>query len=119
MVDDAGIVTGQSPLVTYLMMYPCDLAQTTGKAHSEIVVDMIMTPQKDITVLAWSHIKDTKISHIVATMYSLKCCNLPVVENGRIRGLFSARSISWHLGHDVSENTLCAHSLAEIVQTLS
>ncbi len=118
-VDDADVVIGQITASDILGDVPVRLAQTTGKAHSEIMVDMIMTPQKDITVVEWSHIKNAKIGHIVATMHALECCHLPVVENGRIRGLFSARSISWHLGHEVSENTMCAHSLAEIVQTLS
>ena len=119
MIDDTGVVIGQITASDIPGDVPIRLAQTTGKDHSEIMVDMIITPQKDIMVLEWSHIKDAKIGHIAATMHSLECCHLPVIENGRIRGLFSARNISWHLGHDVSENTLCAHSLAEIVQTLS
>jgi len=117
-VDETGSVIGKITARDIMGDAPVRLAQTTGKDHSEIMVDMIMTPRKDIKVVEWSHIKDAKIGHIVATMHHLECYHLPVVEDGRIRGLFSVRDISRHLGHDVSENTMCAHSLAELVHTL-
>ena len=117
-VDKNGVVIGQISARDIMGDAPVKLAQTSGRSHRDITVEMIMTPQEDIMAVDWHHLKGATIGHIVATMHELECYHLPVVEDGRIRGLFSVREISRHLGFDVSENTMCAHSLAEIVHIL-
>jgi CBS domain-containing protein len=117
-VDDDGIVIGQIMARDIMGDAPVRLAKANGRSHNEMTVAMLMTPRQDIKVVDWSHVKDAKIGHIVATMHELECYHLPVTENGRVRGIFSVMDISRHLGFDVSENTMCAHSLAEIVHTL-
>ena len=117
-IDQAGAVIGEITIADILGDVPVRMAQESGMDHSEIVVDMVMTPRKDIKVLEWSHMKDGKVGHIVATLHQLECCHLLVVEDDRVRGLFAVSEISRHLGHDVSETACAAHSLAEIVHTL-
>jgi CBS domain-containing protein len=117
-VDDTGVVTGQITASDIMGDAPVRLAKRHGRSHKDITVEMIMTPRKNIMVVDWHHIKGAWVGHIVATMHQLECYHLPVVEDGKIRGIFSARQISRHLGFEVSENTRCAHSLAEIVHAL-
>jgi len=116
--DDDDTVVGQITSCDIMGDAPVRLATDSGMKHSEITVKMIMTPLEDLQVIEWSHIKSAKVGHILATMHQLEVCFLPVVQDGRVRGLFAASEISMHLGHDVTETILCAHTLAEIVHTL-
>jgi CBS domain containing-hemolysin-like protein len=116
--DDNASIIGQITACDIMGDAPVRLAGSSGINHSEVTVEMIMTPQKDIKVIEWSNLTDSKVGHIVATMHHLECCDLPVVEDGKVRGLFCASEISRHLGRDISETTMCAHSLAEMIHTL-
>ena len=96
-IDQAGAVIGEITIADILGDVPVRMAQESGMDHSEIVVDMVMTPRKDIKVLEWSHMKDGKVGHIVATLHQLESFapNIPTEEvftsphrakaNGRIQ----------------------------------
>jgi signal-transduction protein with cAMP-binding, CBS, and nucleotidyltransferase domain len=115
--DNDGSVVGVVTANDIMGDAPLRVAESDGMKHSDVKVEMIMTHNKDIKAIEWSQVKNSKVGHIVATMHHLECCYLPVVEDGKVRGLICGSEISRHLGHDISETTMCAHSLAEIVHT--
>jgi len=108
-------VIGQITSCDILGEAPVRIAQSSGMRHSEITVNMVMTPRKDIDVVEWSHIKNAKVGHVLATMHHRQGCHILVSEEGMIRGIFSMSEISRHLGHDESEPLMCANSLSELV----
>jgi signal-transduction protein with cAMP-binding, CBS, and nucleotidyltransferase domain len=100
---------------------PVRVAQSNGIRHSEITVEMIMTPQKDIKAIDWQYVEQSKVGHIVATMHHLESCYLPVVEDGKLRGMFCANDMSTHIGYDIQASMICkcADSFSEIVYALA
>jgi CBS domain-containing protein len=117
--DDEGAVIGQVGVDEILGDEPIKLQQTTRMDRSEIMVSAVMMPLSQIRVMEWSHMKDAKVGHIVATLHQMEKRHLLVVEAGRIRGLFSASQITRQTGREVMETALPAHSFAEIVHNLS
>lgn len=114
-----GTVIGQITACDLLGDAPIKLAQSTGTRHSEMTVDMLMTPRKDIKVVEWPHIKTAQVGHIIATMHDRECCHILVVDKDKLRGIFSMSEISRHLGHNYSEPLVCAHSLADLVHRIA
>ena len=100
---------------------PIKLAEETRINHADILVEMIMIPQKEIKVLSMKSIQDAQVGHIIETMRQLECQYILVViedestEKQRIRGLFSASQISKQMRRDIMEDMTEAHSLYEIV----
>ena len=115
--DDNAAVIGMISACDIMGDAPLRVSESSGISHKEITLEMIMMRLKDIKVIEWSSAENSKVGHIVATMHHLECCSLPVVEEGKIRGLFCSNVISHCLGYDISEMTMhtCANSLAEIV----
>ncbi len=97
---------------------PIRLANSHHIDHSEIKVGMVMTPLREIKALQWSHLKDACVGHIVSTLHQLEYQQLLVVEQNKIRGVFSASHIKKQIVHAVTDDVAPAHSLAEIVRTL-
>jgi aromatic ring-opening dioxygenase catalytic subunit (LigB family) len=97
---------------------PVRLAEDKQLDHSQITVAMLMQPQSDIKVLELSHLRDARVGHIVATLHQLEQKHMVVVDQGNIRGLFSANQISRQLGRKILQEEMPAHSLAEMVQTI-
>ncbi len=118
-LDESGEVVGQITAEDILGDEPIRLQQVTRMDRSEILVNAVMTALEDIRVMEWSHMKDAKVGHIVATLHQMERAHLLVVEGGRVRGLFSASQITRQTGQEIMETALPAHSFAEIVHTLS
>ncbi len=116
--DEAGAVVGMLTGEECYGDAPIRLAQSSDIDRSHIQVGMVMTPLSDIRVLEWSHMKDARVGHIVATLHHLESQHLLVVEQRKVRGVFAASQIAKQIGHAVTEDTVPAHSLAEIVHTL-
>jgi predicted transcriptional regulator len=116
--DELGAVVGVLTGDECFGDIPVKLAQSSHINHSKILVGMVMTPLSDIKVMEWSHMKDACVGHIVATLHQLESPYLLVVDHGKIRGVFAASQIAKQIGHEVTEDALPAHSLAEIVHTL-
>jgi CBS-domain-containing membrane protein len=116
--DDNDTVIGQITADEILGDEPIRLQQTGRMDRSEILVSAVMTPLAEIRVMEWSHMKDAKVGHIVATLHQMERGHLLVVEGSRVRGLFSASQITRQTGREVMETALPAHSFAEIVHTL-
>jgi len=110
----AGLLTGQACSGDR----PVRMAQSDRVPHSEIRVEMVMMPRADLRVMEWSHMEGAQVGHIVATLHQLESDHLLVVDQGRVRGMFTAGQIARQLGHAVTDEALPAHSLAEIVHTL-
>jgi CBS domain-containing protein len=111
-------VKGQITSCDALGDAPVKLARENGINHNEMTVSMVMTPNTDIKVVDWSTIKVAKVGHIIKTMHDWDCCHILVMDEDRLRGIFSMSEISKHLGHNESEPLVCAHSLAELVHTI-
>lgn len=97
---------------------PVRLAEDMQLDHGQITVAMLMQPQKDIRVVELSHLRDARVGHIVATLSHLEQKYLLVVDQGVIRGLFSASQISKQLGRNIHDEETPAHSLAEMVHSI-
>ena len=97
---------------------PVRLAEDRQLDHSQITVELLMQPQKQIQVLEMSHLRDARVGHIVATLHSLEQKHILVVDAGVVRGLFSASQISRQLGRSILEEEVPAHSLAEMVHSI-
>jgi CBS domain-containing protein len=115
--DENAAVIGMISSCDIMGDAPLRVSESSGISHSDITVEMIMMPLKEIKAIEWSSAKNSKVGHIIATMHQLECCSLPVVADGKLRGLFCSNVISDCLGYDISQRTMhtCANSLAEIV----
>jgi len=97
---------------------PVRLAEDRQLDHGQITVAMLMQPQSDIKVLEFSHLRDARVGHIVATLHQLEQRYMIVVDQGIISGMFSASQISKQLGRKILEEEMPAHSLAEMVHSI-
>lgn len=97
---------------------PVRFAESTGKNHSEITVEMMMIPREEVRVLEIEHLRGARVGHIVATLHALESRYVLVIENGSICGIFAAGPISRQLGRNIMDEELPAHSFAEIVHAL-
>ena len=97
---------------------PVRLAEDRQLDHGQIMVGMLMQPQSDIKVLEFSHLRDARVGHIVATLHQLEQRYMIVVDQGIISGMFSASQISKQLGRKILEEEMPAHSLAEMVHSI-
>jgi CBS domain-containing protein len=97
---------------------PVRFAESTGKKHSEITVEMMMIPREEVRVLEIEHLRDARVGHIIATLHALESRYVLVIENGSICGIFAAGPISRQLGRNIMDEEVPAHSLAEIVHAL-
>jgi CBS domain-containing protein len=98
---------------------PVRFAEVMAIAHSRITVDMMMVPREEVRVLEIEHLRNARVGHIIATLHALESRSVLVIENGSIRGLFAAGPISRQLGRNIMDEEVPAHSLAEMVRSLS
>jgi signal-transduction protein with cAMP-binding, CBS, and nucleotidyltransferase domain len=123
-IDDDATVVGLVTACDIMGDAPLRVAESGRLNHNEVTVGMIMTQRKDLKAIEWSQVEHSKVGHIVATMHHLECCTLPVVEDGKLRGMFCGSEISERLGsermgYDITDSTACAHSLAEMVHSFN
>lgn len=103
---------------------PIRIIEETRAQRSEITVATIMTPQSDITVLNMLSVRNAQVGHIIETLRRLERQHTLVVEvdeadqTQNVVGLFSMSQVSKHLGKDVAEEVVPAHSLAEMVHQI-
>ena len=69
---------------------PVRLAEDRKLDDSQITVAMLMQPQRNINVLELSHLRDARVGHIVATLHRLEQKYVLVVDDGIVKGMFSA-----------------------------
>jgi CBS domain-containing protein len=98
---------------------PVRFAERMGMKHSKISVEMMMVPREEVRVLEIEHLRHARVGHIIATLHALESRSVLVIENGSIRGLFAAGPISRQLGRNIMDEEVPAHSLAEMVRSLS
>ncbi|MFQ6022856.1 MAG: CBS domain-containing protein [Acidiferrobacterales bacterium] len=100
---------------------PIQIVQDTRIQRSDIKVEMIMTPQSNITVLNMVSVRNAQVGHIIETLRQLERQHMLVVDvddaskTQRVIGLFSTSQISKLLGRDVREEVAPAHSLVEML----
>ena len=97
---------------------PVRLEEADRVVRSRITVGMLMEPRSHIQLLEFSHLRDAKVGHVVATLHAIKEYYLLVVDEGLISGLFSASQISKQLGREIMDLEEPAHSLAELVREI-
>jgi len=103
---------------------PIRIIEETRVQRSKIAVEAIMTPQSEITALNILSVRNAQVGHIIETLHQLERQHTLVVEvddasqTQKVIGLFSISQISKHLGQDVTETVVPAHSLAEMVQQI-
>jgi CBS-domain-containing membrane protein len=97
---------------------PVRLERSNKLDHKQVTVKMLMQPANQICALDIHHLRDARVGHIVATLHDLEQIYLLVVDNGVIRGLFSASQISKQLGRDIMDLEEPAHSLAELIHEI-
>ncbi len=124
-IDEDNCVIGLITATDIQGEKPVQLVRTTGAAHSQLTVAMLMTPLENIEVLSMTAVRNACIGHIVTTLRDLERQHTLVVDvdpdSGAqvIFGLFSSSQISKQLGMEVSDVMTPAHSLAEIHQKLT
>jgi len=97
---------------------PVRLEKADRLDYKQVTVKMLMQPAKRIRALEMCHLRDARVGHIVATLHKLQQVYLLVVDNGVIRGLFSASQISKQLGRNIMDLEEPAHSLAELIHEM-
>jgi len=117
-VDKKHRMTGLISAYQIMGDEPVKLAEDRQLDHSRITVAMLMQPQKDIKALELSHLRDTRVGHIVATLHQLEQKYMIVVDQGNVSGLFSANQISRQLGRKILQEEMPAHALAEMVHSI-
>lgn len=104
---------------------PLQAVQEKRIPRSDILVNMIMTPQSEIIALNIDELRHAKVGHIVNTLktaqqhYALVIKIDEITHSQTVRGLFSASMLSRQLGENVTNDLSQAHSLAELQHDLS
>lgn len=103
---------------------PIRILEETRAERSSIAVEMIMTPQSEITVLDMMSVRDAQVGHIIETLKQLERQHILVVETDsisgtqRARGLFSTSQIGKQMLQDITQDIHAAHSLAEMIHDI-
>ena len=117
-VDESEYMIGLISAYKILGAKPVRLEEADRVVRSGITVGMLMEPRSHIQLLEFSHLRDAKVGHVVATLHAIKEYYLLVVDEGLISGLFSASQISKQLGREIMDLEEPAHSLAELVREI-
>ena len=117
-IDDDQRLLGEITADEIMGDKPVRLMEMDRIERDKISVSMIMTPASRVRVLEIEHLRDARVGHIVATLHALESRHVLVVENGAVRGLYSANQISRQLGQNIMDEECPAHSLYEIVHSL-
>ncbi len=101
---------------------PVRVAEAQKLAHHDITVEMVMTPQAQITVIDLLTVEKASVGHIVATLDKFGRQHGLVVETDAdsglqtIRGMFSTTQIARQLGKSIQQGVNPAHSLADLLK---
>ena len=119
-LDAAGAVQGVITATDLLGEKPMRFMQERGVAHSEIRVDDLMTPARDLEALELKDVAGMRVGHVVATIQAVRRQHVMVSEQEgrRIRGLFSVTQIARQLGIDL-QTTEVARTFADIEAALA
>jgi CBS domain-containing protein len=104
---------------------PIKITEETRTPRSSITVADIMTPQSRIQVLDAARVEEEKVGDIVTTLrvlerqHALVATIDPATGQQHVTGMFSTTHIGRLLGHDFGDETVPAHSLAEIVEKMA
>ena len=94
---------------------PTQTAVRNHIKHQDLCVEDIMTPLSDLDVIDYDELKESAVSHVVATFEKLKCTHLLIVQSAkqegpaRIRGVISITQVERQLAKSI----LAAHMVAE------
>lgn len=94
-----------------------------GGAHSEVLVQDVMTPHAELEVLAMGEVARSRVGNVLSTLRASRRQHAMVVEDGPagrhvVRGIFSASQLEAQLGTPVSPSVGVA-TFAEIRAALS
>lgn len=104
---------------------PIKITEETRTPRSSITVQDIMTPQSRIQVLDAARVEEKKVGDIVTTLrmlerqHALVATIDPATGKQQITGMFSTSNLGGLLGNDLNDETVPAHSLAEIVEKIA
>lgn len=124
-VDSEQKIVGLISLEDLLGEKPLQAIQERRIPRTDILVNMIMTPQNKIIALNIDELRHAKVGHIVNTLkterqhYALVVKIDEVTHLQTVHGLFSASMLSHQLGENVTNDLSQAHSLAELQHDLS
>lgn len=103
---------------------PIRILEESRAERASITVEMIMTPQSQITALDMRSVEDAQVGHIIETLNQMERQHMLVVEvdpsSGAqsVCGMFSTSQIGKQMLQNVTEDIPAAHSFAEIVRDI-
>lgn len=101
---------------------PVKIVEQSRVQRGDITVQMVMTPQPEVTALDVKSVRDARVGHIIETLHRLERQHILVVrtDTGRqqVCGMFSTSEINKRLSRGMAEEVPAAHSLAEMVHEI-
>lgn len=109
-----GIITSED----ILGEKPVKLSQEKRIPRSEIEVEMVMTPIRDVHVIDAQDLVHAKVGHVIQTLREVNEHTLLVVKDNKIQGYFSASIISNQLDSVIADVLSNALSIAQLQHDL-
>ncbi|MDX2164112.1 MAG: CBS domain-containing protein [Gammaproteobacteria bacterium] len=109
-----GIITSED----ILGEKPVKLSQEKRIPRSEIEVEMIMTPLREVPTLDLHDLTHAKIGHIIQTLREVNQHTLLVKQDDKLKGYFSASIISNQLDTVIADVLSNALSIAQLQHDL-
>jgi len=109
-----GIITSED----ILGEKPVKLSQEKRIPRSEIEVEMIMTPLREVPTLDSQELTHAKIGHIIQTLREVNQHTLLVKQDNKLKGYFSASIISNQLDTVIADVLSNALSIAQLQHDL-
>lgn len=109
-----GIITSED----ILGEKPVKLSQEKRIPRSEIEVEMIMTPLREVPTLDAQDLTHAKVGHIIQTLREVNQHTLLVKEKDKLKGFFSASIISNQLDKVIADVLSNALSIAQLQHDL-
>lgn len=109
-----GIITAED----ILGEKPVKLSQEKRIPRSEIEVEMIMTPLRDVPTLDAQDLTHAKVGHIIQTLREVNQHTLLVKHEDKLKGFFSASIISNQLDTVIADVLSNALSIAQLQHDL-
>lgn len=109
-----GIITSED----ILGEKPVKLSQEKRIPRSEIEVEMVMTPIRDVPIIDAQDLVHAKVGHIIQTLREVNEHTLLVTKDNKLAGYFSASIISNQLDSVIADVLSNALSIAQLQHDL-
>jgi len=109
-----GIVTSED----ILGEKPVKLSQEKRIPRSEIEVEMVMTPLREVPVIDAQDLIHAKVGHVIQTLRELNQHTVLVIKANQLQGFFSASIISNQLDSVIADVLSNALSIAQLQRDL-